>query len=222
MGRISRNGAAKRRTETVVADDGQDVNDGEDTESDDGATDAGGSGGGAGGDQDGANRGNGGERGNAHDGRRKPQFSEDQNRWIGRMQATADQRRRAVESERDAAKTERDALKTERETLQRDLRLSRAENAVFAAATKAGALHPDLIFRAVRDDLQFGDDGKPKDIETIVAKYKTDYPALFGARQSSGADGGRGGGGGKDDAQDMNAIIRRSANTLRGRFAVEG
>lgn len=199
-----------------MADDGQDVNDGDDAEGDEGAdaNDASRDGGG----QDGANRGAAEHR----DGRRKPQFSEDQNRWIGRMQASADQRRRAVESERDAAKTERDALKTERETLQRDLRLSRAENAVFAAATKAGALHPDLIFKAVRDDLQFGDDGKPKDIETIVAKYKTDYPALFGARQSSGADGGRGGGGGADDAQDMNAIIRRSANTLRGRFAVEG
>lgn len=159
--------------------------------------------------------------------RAKPQFDEAQNRWIGARLAREEDKRRAIEAELTTEK-ERATTATQRiSTLERDLRLSRAENAVIAEATKLKADDPSIIFRLVKDDLQFGDDGKPKDVTPLLEQYKKDHPKLFGVASTSGADGGKGGDGGGDPTQgsvgDLNSWIREQhANSkARSRSSVE-
>lgn len=124
--------------------------------------------------------------------RAKPQFDEAQNRWIGARLAREEDKRRTIEAELTAEK-ERATTATQRiSTLERDLRLSRAENAVIAEATKLKADDPAIIFRLVKDDLQFGDDGKPQNVAALLEGYKKDHPKLFGVASTSGADGGKG------------------------------
>lgn len=151
------------------------------------------------------------QSGNQSDGRRKPQFDEEQNRWIGARFAREEDKRRAIEGERDALKAEKGTLETRLSTLERDLRTTRAENAVLAAATKLGAGKPELVWRQVKDDLDYDDEGKPKDVDSVVTKAKQAYPELFGVRAASGADGGKGGDTG--DTLDMNAFIRQGARS---------
>ena len=151
--------------------------------------------------------------------RSKPQFSEEQNRWIGARLAREEDKRRGIEGERDAAKTQVTSLTERVSTLERDLRLSRAENAVIAEATKLKADDPAIIYRLVKDDLQFGDDGKPKDVAALLEQYKKDHPRLFGVASVSGADGGKTG----DDAPtrgsiaDMNKWLRDKHDESKAR-----
>lgn len=109
---------------------------------------------------------------------------------------------------REDAERERDAARTE-------LRTTRAESAVIKAAVRAGSDDPDLVFKAVRDDLEFGDDGKPTNVSDLVSALKKERPRLFGGGtdRRSGADGGKGGESAGGD--DMNQIIRRMARKQR-------
>ncbi|HOR00267.1 MAG TPA: hypothetical protein PLJ35_15760 [Anaerolineae bacterium] len=90
----------------------------------------------------------------------------------------------------------------ERETrLAGELQTSRA----IAAASKAGALYPDLVaaktpVEALADD---------KKLEEALKALRAQYPALFGARGGS-ADGGAGGGRSATGHVGMNEYIRRA------------
>ena len=142
--------------------------------------------------------------------RAKPQFSEEQNRWIGARLAREEDKRRAIEADLNTEKERANTATQRISALERDLRLSRAENAVIAEATKLKADDPAIIFRLVKDDLQFGDDGKPKDVTTLLEQYKKDHPKLFGAVSTSGADGGKGGAQ-PLSGDDLNAWFREQA-----------
>lgn len=86
-------------------------------------------------------------------------------------------------------------------------RVARAE--VLTEATKAKLVDPDAAYRLIRDDIEFGDDGEPKNVATLIKQLAKDRPYLI-TRSTGSADGGsghdsRGAGGG------MNENIRRAA-----------
>lgn len=167
---------------------------------------------GKGGGNDG-NQGGDGGRG----GRRKPDFSEEQNRYIGGLVARHDDKLRTVETERDAEREKAKTLSDRVATLERDNRQARAENAVIAAAAKLKADNPEHVYRMVRDELQFDDQGKPKDVTTLLEGFKKDNPRYFGGVTVSGADGGKGSGA-SEEPTDMSAFLRRGAQAARARL----
>lgn len=85
---------------------------------------------------------------------------------------------------------ERDTAATRAETAESKLREATASVAVFDAATKANARDARAMYRIVRDDLEFDDDG-PTNVDAVITQAKKDFPTLFQAAGGSG-DGGAG------------------------------
>lgn len=111
--------------------------------------------------------------------------------------ATAEQQAQQLRQQHET-----DADRLARESQERDDRLTalEAENkalkvggAVTTAATTAKAHDPELVGKLVADDLTFGADGKPTNVDAVVAKLKADRPYLFAA-DAAGADAGAGAG----------------------------
>lgn len=84
-----------------------------------------------------------------------------------------------------------------------------AQSAVTDAAREAGAIEPALIYRAVRGDLEFDDDGNPTNVDAVLADLKASAPSVFRASGGSG-DGGRGNGQ-LAPKQDINDVLRAMA-----------
>lgn len=88
---------------------------------------------------------------------------------------------------------------------------SRAD--VTNAAAKARALNPEYVFKLIRDDLTYGDDGAPANLDDLLKNLRQEMPQLF-TPGPSGADGGAGGeaAGGADMNQLIRGAIRRRSN----------
>ena len=112
--------------------------------------------------------------------------------------------KRTLKAEADQARQkEQGEYKDLYERTLTSLKAERAERLVTAAATKANAIRPDAISRLVGDALDYDDDGKPTNVDAVLAQAKKDYPELFRAA-AGGGDGGRGG---QPDPKDANAVI---------------
>lgn len=83
-----------------------------------------------------------------------------------------------------------------------------ARDAVAAAAAdeKVGARNPRAVYRLVKDDLQFGEDGQLVNLPEVLKRAKAEFPELFGAAVGS-ANGGSGARA-KATGADMNAWLR--------------
>jgi hypothetical protein len=94
------------------------------------------------------------------------------------------------------------------------LKRERAEGAVLRAATKLRAECPDLIYRLLRDDLDFDADGQPTGVDALVEACKKEHPRLFAAATTSGGDGGK-----KGDvvSGSFNDILRGAIDAKRSR-----
>ena len=94
-----------------------------------------------------------------------------------------------------------------------ELQKERAEKAIRDAAATAGARADRLgpIFRAVRDEITYGDDGKPTNVTALIDQARSDMPEFF-QRVSGSGDGGKGTGDtGTDPNAAMNELLRRGA-----------
>lgn len=88
-------------------------------------------------------------------------------------------------------------LQAENAELKAAMHLSDARAVVMAALAKAGARSPELLFDAVKGDLQFADDGKLENKSAILERMKTRFPEQFGyEKPTASIDGGAGNGGG--------------------------
>ncbi len=106
--------------------------------------------------------------------------------------AVAEAKKKA-EDEKDLTENER--LKKENDELRAANRLRDAKDDVVAALTKAGARSTDLIWKAIKDDLEFDDKGNLKNLDTLVTSLKGDYADQFGEpKPAETIDGGAGGG----------------------------
>lgn len=140
---------------------------------------------------------------------------------------TAKAQARELETLRAKAQAADDAKLSEQERLQKRIaeleqqdaertvrmRALAAQSALIAAATKAGALYPDLLADRLAASAELDAEGRTLNADALVADAKKQYPAVFRA-QAGSADGGAGqdrkvadGGGGGD----MNRMIRHYA-----------
>ena len=116
-------------------------------------------------------------------------------------------------SETERLTKELAALKDQQATWLVEKRERDTRDAVIEAASddKVGARNPRAIYRLIRDDLEFDESGKVRNLDEALKKAKAEYPELFG--KATGAAGSvNGGAGGRNGAPptDMNALIRQS------------
>jgi hypothetical protein len=83
-------------------------------------------------------------------------------------------------------------LQAENEQLKAAIRLDAAHRQITGELAAAGARSPELLFDAVKGDLQFGDGGALENAAAIVARLKAGFPEQFGAGQPASIDAGSG------------------------------
>lgn len=91
-------------------------------------------------------------------------------------------------------KSEMDKLSDRLESIIGRLKERGGRDAVRDAATKAGSPKPDLVYRLVRADLAFDDDGEPTNVDDLIRELKGEDPDLF-KKPAGSADAGKGRGG---------------------------
>jgi hypothetical protein len=74
-------------------------------------------------------------------------------------------------------------LQAENEQLKATLRLNQAHRQITGELAGAGARSPELLFNAVKADLQFADDGTLQNAAALMEKLKSQHPEQFGTRQ---------------------------------------
>jgi hypothetical protein len=116
----------------------------------------------------------------------------------------------------DAGKTELERLtgqvndfKSKYEQAMTELQTTRSEAAFLEAAREARARAPKTLFRAVRDQLEYDNAGRPTNIAEVIAAARDDEPDLFQPATGASDAGRRGDGAG--DAKDINAVLREMA-----------
>lgn len=96
-----------------------------------------------------------------------------------------------ADDEKDLSDLER--LQKENEELKAGNQLRDAKDTVIAALTKAGSKSPELLWKAMKGDLEFDDKGGLKNLDTLVASSKTDFADQFGEpKPDSTIEGGAG------------------------------
>ena len=95
--------------------------------------------------------------------------------------------------ERPAAEpSEVETLRETNASLDARIRQLEARGDVTSALRSAGARSPELLFEAVKNSLQFGDDGSVENAEAVVAEMKRKYPEQFGPAALPSIDAGAG------------------------------
>lgn len=155
------------------------------------------------------------------------EFDEEQQREVQRIvrrEVEAARRKAAAEAQTLKERQEAEArgeyqkllaqVERERDEARMAMRQVEAERAVEQAARKLAAEHPEVIYKLVRDEIEFDDAGRARNAEDLVARLKKEYPRYFlpapVAAPGNGADGGKKGGD-KATGGDMDAILRRAA-----------
>lgn len=100
----------------------------------------------------------------------------------------------SVPPEIDQPDPEVEWLRTENESLRNSIRERDARDQIEQLLTAADAHSTGLLFKAVKDDLQFDDDGKLQNAAALVERLKRRYPEQFGPtrRAPVSIDGGAG------------------------------
>lgn len=86
-------------------------------------------------------------------------------------------------------------LRAENEELRAAMRLREAREDMVAELNAAGARSPALLFDSIKENFQFGDDGKPVNAKALLSRLKNSYPEQFGTGPHvETIDGGAGSG----------------------------
>lgn len=90
----------------------------------------------------------------------------------------------ANQSEDERRSAELQSLQERADVAERALRVANGRTAVFSKA--GNAVSQEALYRFVRDDIEFDDDGSPANIDELVAQARKSEPSLF---QRGSADG---------------------------------
>ena len=82
-------------------------------------------------------------------------------------------------------------LARENEQLKAALRVEQAHRQITGELAAEGASSPELLFDAIKGELQFDDDGKIANAAAIVGKLKASFPEQFGTPPPASIDGVR-------------------------------
>ena len=101
------------------------------------------------------------------------------------------------ETEERAKLGEQERLQKEADDLRAQLTERDARDAVQSEAAKLGATNAGAVYKLIRDDLEFDDKGRVKNLADVLSEAKESYPELFAAKKPDGAapDAGAGGDG---------------------------
>lgn len=83
-------------------------------------------------------------------------------------------------------------LRAENEQLKATDREREANRQITEELTRVGARSPELLYRSVKADLQFADDGSLANSNALIAKLKAENPEQFGQTGLTSVDGGSG------------------------------
>lgn len=107
--------------------------------------------------------------------------------------ATKEAERKAADAEAKAKLDETERLAAELKEMKAEVQLRDARDAITDALKEAGARNPKLLFAAVRDQLEFDEAGKLKDLAGMVKDLSDTYPEQFGKGETPGkVDAGAG------------------------------
>lgn len=138
--------------------------------------------------------------------------SKEQAKRIAELEAKLKEHDDAKLSETEKLQAQLSALEAEKATWERERREFVVRQAITTAATTAGALYPDALWKLVDfASLEFSDDGQPTNADKTVEEVKERYPALFGSSKPGSADGGPRGGATGGDKPNMNDLLRAAA-----------
>lgn len=113
----------------------------------------------------------------------------------------------AGKSEIEQVTAERDRLHGRLADLEKQIQETTGREAVRQSAKGAGAPDVDIVYRVVRGDLEFNDEGMPVNVAALIASLKQESPALF--RPSGTADAGAGIGTAPKEADWLKTALRR-------------
>lgn len=125
-----------------------------------------------------------------------------------KYRTAAKDREDAGKSELEKLTGERDDYKNRYEALDAKYRESRAESVFTNAATKANARSPRTLFRAIKSDLEFDDQGAATNIDALIEALQKDEPDLF---RTVEGDGGKGRSS-MASGNDLNGLMRKYRN----------
>jgi hypothetical protein len=83
-------------------------------------------------------------------------------------------------------------LAVENEQLKAMLRTERAHRQITGELVASGARSPELLFDAVKGELQFDDEGRVANAAALVGKLKASFPEQFGTPTPPSIDAGAG------------------------------
>ena len=94
-------------------------------------------------------------------------------------------------SETERLTKELSELKDQQATWLAERRERDTRDAVIEAASdeKVGARNPRAIYRLIRDELEFDDSGKVRNLDEAIKKAKAEFPELFGKATGAAAHG---------------------------------
>lgn len=150
-------------------------------------------------------------------------FDDAQQRELQRIVArevAAAKRRVAQEAEEARERQEAEAkgeyqrlleqAERERDEARSSVRRIEAERLVERTAKKANAEHPDIIYRLIKDEIKYDDDGNATNVDDLIVDLKKDYPRYFVGGVAAGADAGKASS--DSGTGDMNVALRRAVN----------
>src|SRR5436189_775725 len=83
-------------------------------------------------------------------------------------------------------------LQAENEQLKATIRHDAAHRQITGELARAGARSPELLFDAVKERLQFGEDGTLENAAAVLDKLKASFPEQFGPDRPASIDAGSG------------------------------
>ena len=124
---------------------------------------------------------------------------------------------RELETIKNSGKSDAEKLAARIEALEKDnlaksatIRERDAKDAARTAAKTAGAPDGDLIYRVIKSDIEFDDNGKPTNLSALIDDLKQLSPNLFKVEPKR-IDGGAGNGTKPKTSDSMNSFIRQAA-----------
>ena len=109
-------------------------------------------------------------------------------------EATVSEFETANQSDEERRSAELQSLQERADKAERELRVANGRNQTLSKA--GNAIDSEVLYRYIRDDITFGDDGQPENIDDLIAQARESRPSLFqrGSADAAPRDTGNTGG----------------------------
>lgn len=125
--------------------------------------------------------------------------------------ALKDSTKKIADAEARARLSEEERTKLEMTELRNQIKERDARDGVMAEAARLGVKNPSLLYRAIKDGLDFAADGSVSNLKDVLDSAKTDFPELFDTKPKDSIDAGAGSAGsGQSAANNLDNQIRKA------------